>query len=68
MIFGTEHELQRDDITMSQTVQAARAVQLGNLQCIYYEMHVFADHIDWSQAEKARLPNLRPPAISITLR
>src|SRR5690606_41812669 len=35
MIFGTEHELQRDDMTMSKTVQAARAAQLGNLQCIY---------------------------------
>jgi predicted DNA binding CopG/RHH family protein len=34
----------------------------------YWETHDSAEHIDWSKAEKVRLPNLKPSATSISLR
>ena len=34
----------------------------------FWESHDSADHIDWSKAEKVRLPNLKPSSTSISLR
>jgi len=34
----------------------------------YWEAHDSNDHVDWSKAEKVRLPNLKPSATSISLR
>lgn len=34
----------------------------------YWESHDSADHIDWSKAERVRLPNLKPSATSISIR
>jgi predicted DNA binding CopG/RHH family protein len=34
----------------------------------FWEAHDSADHIDWSKAEKVRLPNLKPSTTSISLR
>ncbi len=34
----------------------------------YWESHDSADHIDWSTAERVRLPNLKPGATSISIR
>lgn len=34
----------------------------------YWESHGSVDHVDWSKATRARLPNLRPSSTSISLR
>ena len=34
----------------------------------FWESHDSADHVDWSKAAKARLPNLKPSSTSISLR
>ena len=34
----------------------------------FWESHVSADYVDWSEAEAVRLPNLRPSTTSISLR
>jgi predicted DNA binding CopG/RHH family protein len=34
----------------------------------FWEENDSADHIDWSKAQKARLPNLKPSTTSISLR
>ena len=34
----------------------------------YWERTDSADHVDWSKAERVRLPNLKPSSTSISLR
>jgi len=34
----------------------------------FWESHDSTDHVDWRQAERVRLPNLRPSTTSISLR
>jgi predicted DNA binding CopG/RHH family protein len=34
----------------------------------FWETHDTSAHIDWSKAERARLPNLKPSTTSISLR
>lgn len=34
----------------------------------FWEEHDSADYLDWSKAEKVRLPNLKPSSTSISLR
>lgn len=34
----------------------------------YWETHDSGDHLDWSQARKATLPNLKPTTKTISLR
>jgi len=34
----------------------------------FWETHDSADHIDWSRAERVRLPNLKPSTTAISLR
>jgi predicted DNA binding CopG/RHH family protein len=34
----------------------------------YWESHDSSDHVDWSKAERARFPNLKPSTQSISLR
>ena len=34
----------------------------------FWESHDSIDHVDWSRAERMRLPNLRPSTMSISLR
>ena len=34
----------------------------------FWESHDSTDHVDWSRAERVRLPNLRPSTTSILLR
>jgi predicted DNA binding CopG/RHH family protein len=34
----------------------------------FWERHDSTDHVDWSRAERVRLPNLRPSTASISLR
>lgn len=34
----------------------------------YWEAHDSSDHVDWSQAERVRMPNLMPSTKSISLR
>lgn len=34
----------------------------------YWESHDSAEHIDWSKAERARFPNLKPSTQAISLR
>jgi predicted DNA binding CopG/RHH family protein len=34
----------------------------------YWESHDSTDHLDWSQAKKATLPNLKPTTKTISLR
>lgn len=34
----------------------------------FWETHDSADYLDWSEAERVRLPNLKPSTIAISLR
>ena len=34
----------------------------------FWESHDSTDHVDWSRAERVRMPNLRPSTTSISLR
>jgi predicted DNA binding CopG/RHH family protein len=34
----------------------------------FWERHDSGDHVDWSKAERVRLPNLKPSTRSISLR
>ena len=34
----------------------------------FWESHDSADHLDWSKAERVRLPNLKPSSTAISLR
>ena len=34
----------------------------------FWETHDSSNYVDWSKAERARLPNLKPSTISISLR
>jgi predicted DNA binding CopG/RHH family protein len=34
----------------------------------FWETHDSSDYVDWSKAERARFPNLKPSTISISLR
>ncbi|MGH7091626.1 MAG: BrnA antitoxin family protein [Stellaceae bacterium] len=34
----------------------------------FWETHESSDYVDWSKAERARLPNLKPSTTSISLR
>lgn len=34
----------------------------------FWESHDSAEHVDWSQAERVTLPNLKPTSTSISLR
>jgi predicted DNA binding CopG/RHH family protein len=34
----------------------------------FWESHDSSDHVDWSRAERVRLPDLRPSTASISLR
>ena len=34
----------------------------------FWEAHDSADHLDWSEAERIRLPNLKPSTTAISLR
>lgn len=34
----------------------------------YWETHDSADHVDWSKADRVRLPNLKPSTTTISLR
>ncbi|MGH6900016.1 MAG: type II toxin-antitoxin system BrnA family antitoxin [Geminicoccaceae bacterium] len=34
----------------------------------FWESHDSTDHVDWSKAERVRMPNLRPSTTSISLR
>jgi len=34
----------------------------------FWEMHDSADYIDWSKAQRTRLPNLKPTTTAISLR
>lgn len=34
----------------------------------FWENHDSTDHVDWSKATRARLPNLKPSSTSISLR
>jgi predicted DNA binding CopG/RHH family protein len=34
----------------------------------FWESHNSTDHVDWSRAERVRMPNLRPSTTSISLR
>ena len=35
---------------------------------VFWETHDTADHVDWSTARPARLPNLKPSTTAISLR
>ena len=37
-------------------------------ECAYWETHDSADSVDWTKAERVRLPNLKPSTASISLR
>lgn len=53
---------------MSKTLKSIPDFQTEAQERSFWEAHDSADHVDWSKAEKMRLPNLKPSSTSISLR
>lgn len=53
---------------MSKTLKAAPQFATEAEERAFWESHDSADHVDWSKAERVRLPNLKPSSTSISLR
>lgn len=53
---------------MSRTRKTAPQFATEAEERAFWESHDSVEHIDWSKAEKVRLPNLKPSSTSISLR
>jgi predicted DNA binding CopG/RHH family protein len=53
---------------MSKKPEPLRQFQTEAEERAYWESHDSADQVDWSKAERVRLPNLKPTTIAISLR
>ncbi|MDN5929032.1 MAG: BrnA antitoxin family protein [Hyphomicrobiales bacterium] len=53
---------------MSKTPKPTPDFQTEAHERAFWEAHDSADHVDWSKAQKVRLPNLKPSSTSISLR
>ena len=56
-----------DPLTRPQAVPVPR-FETEAEERAFWERHDSADHLDWSRAERARLPSLRPTSTAISLR
>ena len=55
-------------MTKQTAKQAMPKFQTEAQERAYWESHDSTVHLDWSQAQKVRLPNLRPTTKTISLR
>ena len=55
-------------MTKQTAKQAIPKFQTEAKERAYWESHDSTVHLDWSQAQKVRLPNLRPTTKTISLR
>ncbi len=53
---------------MTKKLEEVPAFADGAEERAYWETHDSADHIDWSAAQRVRLPNLKPTTTAISLR
>lgn len=53
---------------MSRKTKAAPTFATEAEERAFWESHDSADYVDWSKAERARLPNLKPTTTTISLR
>lgn len=53
---------------MNKKLRPAPAFKTEAEERAYWETHDSANHIDWSKAERARFPNLKPSTKAISLR
>ena len=53
---------------MSKTPKVAPKFSSESEERTFWETHDSAEYLDWSKAEKVRLPNLKPSSTSISLR
>lgn len=55
-------------MTKKTTKQALPKFKTEAQERAYWESHDSTDHVDWSKAQKVKLPNLRPTTKTISLR
>ena len=55
-------------MTKQTTKQAIPKFKTEAQERAYWESHDSVDHVDWSKAQKVKLPNLRPTTKTISLR
>lgn len=53
---------------MSKKIKPLPQLQTEAEERAYWESHDSAEYVDWSKAERVRLPNLKPTTTSISLR
>ena len=53
---------------MKTKIKPVRQFKSESEERAFWETHDSVEHVDWSSAEKVRLPNLKPTSTSISLR
>ena len=53
---------------MSRKTEATPKFKTEAEERLYWETHDSSAHVDWSKAQRVRLPNLKPTTTSISLR
>jgi predicted DNA binding CopG/RHH family protein len=53
---------------MTNKIKQVKAFKSEADERAFWEENDSADHVDWSKAERVRLPNLKPSSTSISLR
>ena len=53
---------------MSRKTEATPKFKTEAEERLYWETHASSAHVDWSKAQRVRLPNLKPSTTSISLR
>ena len=53
---------------MSRKTEATPKYKTEAEERLYWETHDSSAHVDWSKAQRVRLPNLKPSTTSISLR
>jgi predicted DNA binding CopG/RHH family protein len=53
---------------MRRTTKSIPPFENEDAERLFWESHDSSDHVDWTRAERVRLPNLRPSTASISLR
>ena len=53
---------------MSRKTEATPKFKTEAEERLYWEAHASSAHVDWSKAQRVRLPNLKPSTTSISLR
>ena len=53
---------------MSKNLKATPKFKTDAEERLFWEANDSSDHVDWSKAQRVRLPNLKPSTTSISLR